>query len=92
MKNFKSGLLAIALLAGITGAFASKIHVAPKDPEPTYDWVDENNSNPISNQTEDFARSAYECSTGLATCATGTLSPSSPVPGDETIVLHKSSK
>ena len=80
MKKFKTGLLAFALVLGVSGAFVSKIHAAPKVKTETYDWQHfDRNGNPLgdseSGKTVLEAQGDYGCSGDQAICAVGTNGP-----------------
>lgn len=76
MKKFKSGLLAVALLAGISGAFVSQIHATTKQTT-LYNWTStstapKNPSSTLDNASVSSAESHFGCSTGSIDCADGT--------------------
>lgn len=88
MKKFKTGLVALALILGVSGAFVSKIHAAPKVDDPTYDW---NGSGPLhsgdlDDKTVAQAQTFYGCSGAAAVCATGELNQGS---GDPIATIRK---
>jgi len=87
MKKFKTGLVALALVLGVSGAFVSKIHAAPKEVDPTYDW-NVGQPDQLINATVSTATSNYGCNSGTITCASGTLDPNSPVQADD-VTLFK---
>lgn len=72
MKKIKTALLGLALVAGATGAFVSKISAAPKPLDPIYNWVQGTND---FQGTVSQAESHYGCFSGLNPCAAGTLKP-----------------
>lgn len=87
MKSLKNGFLAIALLAGVSGAFATKIHAAPKLVDPVYDWTPVSGSAFTGTLTQ--AQAHYSC-TGTATlCASGVINPDSPVQTPSTAQIRK---
>jgi hypothetical protein len=74
MKKFKNGLLALALIAGVSGAFVTKIHAAPKQHDQVYTWnrnVPGQGTSPFSGDISD-AQDHYGCSGDESLCATGT--------------------
>jgi hypothetical protein len=77
MKKFKTGLMAIALLAGLSGAFLTKAAHAAKKDDPTYDWTSTsiapaNPSSTLDNATVASAEEYFGCTTGSQDCADGT--------------------
>jgi hypothetical protein len=71
MKNLKTTILSLALLAGVTGAFATKATVSAKVQTPTvYNWTKP--GSPNYQGTVPGAQSNYNCSGAGAVCATGT--------------------
>lgn len=90
MKNLKNGFLALALIAGVAGGFATKSHAAPKLVDPTYDWLDNTGHNPLNDASVATARSFYSCPAGTAIiCANGSLSDESPVTGPQSQTIKK---
>ncbi|MFD0749231.1 hypothetical protein ACFQZS_03695 [Mucilaginibacter calamicampi] len=76
MKKFKTVLLGVALLAGISGAIATKVQATPKADEDRYNWTSNSNapSHPnasLPNATIGEAKANFGCSGGGATCADG---------------------
>ncbi|MBB5624091.1 hypothetical protein HDE69_005188 [Pedobacter cryoconitis] len=76
MLVLKNTMLAIALVAGISGAFATKVANSPKVDEPRYDW---NGSGPLYSGTLDDktimeAQDAYGCKGQTIKCAAGEIS------------------
>lgn len=76
MKKFKTGLLGLALLAGITGAIAAKVQATPKADEDRYNWTSNSNapSHPnatLNNATISEAQANFGCAGAGATCANG---------------------
>lgn len=77
MKNFKNGLLALALVAGISGAFVSKIHAAPKVQDQLYNWTHYDTDGITVLGTENGksiteAQTDFGCSGNATRCAVGT--------------------
>lgn len=82
MKKFKTGLLAFALVLGVSGAFVSKIHAAPKFDDPIYHWTDNNGNSDVQ-----AAIDRTGCDGDQDVCSTGTLV--SGQPGDpQTVTLR----
>lgn len=83
MKNFKTSLLAIALIAGIGSAFAAKIAQTPKSNETTYDWTRTSGSpipgevSPFNGKTMEEAELNYGCDGDGLQCARG-VNPENP--------------
>ena len=77
MKSLKNGFLAIALLAGVSGAFATKINAAPKLVDAVYDWTPQTGS-PFTGTVAE-AKAHYGCNATANLCANGTINPDSPV-------------
>jgi hypothetical protein len=76
MKNFKNGILAIALMAGVLGAFATKAAQSSKRGDPIYNWSSSNVAPDNPNQTnyDDTVSGAelhFGCTTGSTLCASG---------------------
>lgn len=76
MKNLKRGVLAIALIAGVSGAFVTKAAHAAKPAEAIYNWTSTSiaPSNPSStynghNVTD--AENHFGCVNGAQDCADG---------------------
>jgi hypothetical protein len=69
MKKIKSGLLVMAVVLGVSGAFVSKIHAAPKPLDQVYSWS--GSSGPFTG-TVTQAQTHYGCSSNNILCATGT--------------------
>ena len=82
--NFKTAVMALALVASVTTVFATKIVRTPNKLLPTYNWTDVNNSNPIFGKTVPEAIEHYGCETGHELCATGV-----PTAGGEDQLLKK---
>jgi len=82
MFILKNTMLAIALVAGISGAFATKIASSPKAYEPRYDWIGSGplHSGTLDNKTVKEAQDYYSCSGSLIICATGTRSSGTGAP------------
>ncbi|AMP98891.1 hypothetical protein AY601_1985 [Pedobacter cryoconitis] len=76
MLVLKNTMLAIALVAGISGAFATKIANNPRVDEPKYDWNGSgpNYSGTLSDKTVLEAKDMYGCNGGAIQCALGKLS------------------
>ena len=83
MKKLKTSMLAIALIAGISGAFVAKIHASPKKTDATYHWLkylsdgvtrDPGNDSDVSIST---AETNYGCTGAGNRCADGTKDPGS---------------
>ncbi|MBW4888945.1 hypothetical protein KXQ82_04435 [Mucilaginibacter sp. HMF5004] len=70
MKKFKNGLLALALVLGVSGAFVSKTHAAPKAFDIVYDWTSPDQG--VFSGTREEAIDHYGCENGSQLCATGT--------------------
>jgi hypothetical protein len=81
MKKFKTGLLALALVLGVSSAFVSKIHAAPKKDDPIYSWTSPDQGDFTGTVSD--AEENYGCTTGHALCATGTAD------NEPTITLKK---
>ncbi|MDN3584559.1 hypothetical protein [Mucilaginibacter flavus] len=80
MKNFKKGMLALALLAGIGGAFVTKTAHAAKPQDPTYNWTEYNRSGVVigtlNNATVSQAQSTFSCSGSVSLkCGVATAGP-----------------
>ncbi|WP_183573828.1 hypothetical protein HDF18_08435 [Mucilaginibacter sp. X5P1] len=80
MKKVKSSILAFLLIAGVSGAFATKIAKAAGKRSTSYNWTvyDRNGvqTGTLSNKTEAQAESATGCSSGTPTkCAVATGGP-----------------
>ena len=71
MKNLRNGLLALAFVAGIGGAFATKAANAPKFDDPIYQWSQP--GSPVFTGTVSQAQTHYNCNGAGSTCATGSL-------------------
>jgi hypothetical protein len=76
MKNFKKGLLAVALITGIAGAFATKAAHAAKQAAPTYNWTStsiapSNPSSMYNGHTIAEAELRFGCVSGTQDCADG---------------------
>lgn len=71
-KFFKSGLLALALIAGASGAVVTKVHAAAKLVDPTYNW---NVGQPDQDlgRTIVQAKSDFGCPNDNTGCAHGVL-------------------
>lgn len=85
-------MLAIALMAGISGAFVSQTAHASKPFDTLYDWTGANNApqNPgaqLNNATVATATSFYGCNTGSTVCASGNK-VSGPGPNSISIFFH----
>jgi spermidine/putrescine-binding protein len=92
MKKLKNSMLAIALLAGISGAFITKAAQASKRVDTLYNWTGASNApqNPgaqLNDATVATANANYGCNTGTNICATGTK-VSGPGPASATIFFH----
>ena len=77
MKKFKNGFLALALIAGISGAVASKIQAMPKPVDANYQWQKFNHDgsrDPSADETATIsqATSDYDCPGAVTLCAIGT--------------------
>lgn len=77
MKNFKRGVLAIALIAGISSAFITNAAHAAKLSDTFYNWTStsiapENPSSTLDNATVSQAETYFGCTTGSQDCADGT--------------------
>jgi hypothetical protein len=83
MKKFKNGFLALALVAGVSFAVASKVEANARQTGSTYNWTGSGtlHSGALPNASVSAASSYYGCPTGTAaTCATGTrISGSGPL-------------
>jgi hypothetical protein len=79
MKSLKTTILSLALLAGVTGAFATKAVSSAKIQDPTiYNWTKP--GSPNYQGTVSAAQSNYNCLGAGAVCATGTrVSGSGPL-------------
>ena len=82
MKNLRNGFLALALVAGVSGAFVSKIHAAPKRADALYNWQKFNHDGTRDMASDEQAtiadaESDYGCSSTVTKCATGTIVPGS---------------
>jgi len=80
MKKLKTGFIALALMAGVTFAFASSKTHAPRKNDPTYNWTHfDRNGNIIGtleNATVEEAREDLGCNGSLTVkCATATGAP-----------------
>jgi hypothetical protein len=92
MKKLKTSILAIALIAGISGAFVTKTAHASKPVDTLYDWNSASNApqNPgteLDNATVTTATANFGCNSGTNICATGTK-VSGPGPASATIFFH----
>lgn len=78
-------MLAIALIVGVSGAFASKAANSGKVDDPKYNWTDARpgHSMNLSNKTVAQAQNSYGCSGAFNLCATG-----SPVPGSSGPIIE----
>jgi hypothetical protein len=77
MKKFKTGLLTLAVVLGVTGAFVSKIHAAPKVLDTLYDWQHfDRDGTPLSDGLNGVsistAQGDYGCTGTSPKCAVGT--------------------
>lgn len=82
MRKFENGFLALALLAGISGALAPQIHAAAKPVNATYHWEKLNRDgtrNPSLDEDATIAQATidYSCSGASTPCANGTKVPGS---------------
>lgn len=78
MKSLKTTILSLALLAGVTGAFATKAASSTNVQAPIYNWVKP--GSPNYQGTVSGAQSNYNCLGAGAVCATGTrVSGSGPL-------------
>lgn len=85
-------MLAIALMAGISGALVSQTAHASKPVDTFYDWTGASNApqNPgaqLNNATVATATSFYGCNGGTNTCASGNK-VSGPGPNSQSIFFH----
>jgi hypothetical protein len=92
MKTLKTSLLAIALMAGISGALVSQTAQASKPVDARYDWTGASNApqNPgaqLNNATVTTATSFYGCNSGTNVCASGNK-VSGPGPNSASIFFH----
>jgi hypothetical protein len=76
MKTLKKSLLAIALIAGIGGAFATKAAHAAKPVDTFYNWTSTsaaplNPSSTLPNSTVTEAQDHFGCTNGTVDCADG---------------------
>jgi len=76
MKNLKRGFLAVALIAGISGAFVTKAAHAAKPAAATYNWTStsiapSNPSSTYNGHTVAEAETHFGCVTGTQDCADG---------------------
>jgi hypothetical protein len=77
MKKLKTSFLAIALIAGVSGAFITKIAYAAKRSDAIYKWSSTSIApdNPNQNNYDDThvgAVAHFGCETGSQLCASGT--------------------
>lgn len=82
MFVLKNTMLTIALVAGISGAFATKVANNPRVDEPKYDW---NGSGPLhsgtlDNKTVMEAQDYFGCNGNAVICARGELSSGQGAP------------
>ncbi|MCX2450056.1 DUF6520 family protein [Pedobacter sp. PLR] len=68
MKSLKSTFLALAIVAGVGGAFATKAANTSSTLDPMYSWTGSNSFTGTIPQ----AQLHYGCSGSKAVCATGT--------------------
>jgi hypothetical protein len=76
MFVIKNTMLAIALVVGISGAFATKVANSPKADEPRYDWFGSgpNHSGILNDKTVMEAEDYFGCRGNVNECASGELS------------------
>lgn len=72
----KNTMLAIALVAGISGAFATKVANSLEVNEPRYDWfgTGPNHSGILNDKTVMEAQDTYGCKGQGSPCASGEIS------------------
>jgi len=92
MKKLKNSVLAIAMVAGISGAFMTQTAHGSKRVDTFYDWTGASNApqNPgaqLNNATVATATANYGCNSGTIVCATGTK-VSGPGSGHATLFFH----
>ena len=82
MFVIKNTMLAIALVAGISGAFATKVANSPKADEPRYDWFGSgpNHSGILNDKTVLEAQDTYGCKGQVSLCASGEISSGAGLP------------
>jgi len=82
MFVIKNTMLAIALVVGISGAFATKDANSPKVDEPRYDWSGSGpgHSGTLENKTVKEAQDTFGCRGEAIPCAYGELSSGSGLP------------
>jgi hypothetical protein len=85
MKTLKNGVLAIALIGGVAGAFVTKAAHAAKPVDTFYNWTStsiapDNPSSTLDDATVSQAETHFGCTTGSQDCADGTKvsGPGSP--------------
>jgi hypothetical protein len=86
MKKFKTGLLALAVVLGFSGALVSKIHAAPRLQDQLYSWTHfDRDGNQLSDGEDGVsisdAQSDYGCSSNTVKCAVGTA------PGQDDVTI-----
>jgi hypothetical protein len=76
MLVLKNTMLAIALVAGISGAFATKVVNSPRVDEPRYDWSGSGplHSGTLDNKTPMEAQDYFGCKGLAIKCAVGEIS------------------
>jgi hypothetical protein len=74
MKNLKTTFLALALVAGVSGAFVTQAANTANVQAPTYNWNGSgpNGSGPLNGKTVAQAKTFYGCPGSNAFCARGT--------------------
>ncbi|MGY0035164.1 hypothetical protein [Pedobacter sp. NJ-S-72] len=82
MFVIKNTMLAIALVAGISGAFATKVANTPRVDEPRYNWFGSGPgySGILNDKTAMEAQDTYGCKGKVNECASGELSSGTGLP------------
>jgi hypothetical protein len=88
MFVIKNTMLAIALVIGISGAFATKVANSPKLDEPRYDWYGSGqfHSGTLDDKTPMEAQNYYGCYGDAVQCISGSLSSGQ---GSPRVVIFK---
>ena len=84
MKKFKTGLLALAVVLGFSGALVSKIHAAPRVQDQLYNWTHYDRNGTELSDGEDGvsvsqAESDYGCGSTDVKCAVGEAPGQDPI-------------